>query len=248
MGRSWGRQWPEYRSRPKVAKLSAEKRGKIIEALERERDKSPVLVGLGVEVKSRRGRFYLERADEEEPEEPFQIGRLTPLAGHKRTTLLLEVEFRSWKEIERGGAAKVMKAVSGDRNGTFHGMGALDTTLRKRGTERQELTCNGAGYKYPDGTLASVQEVLYHLGVPLHVVAEPSGWYECHRHPHVVEMTAGCVLVEFSAVSLRGGRFGGRCLYAKRKGVWDAYTVRPNASESIDDAAAWLEKRGWEAW
>jgi len=243
-------EWPEYQPRPKAAKLSAEKRDKLLRRLAKERDKSPVLAALGIEVHSRRGRFYLKRPDEEEPDEPHQVGRITPLAG-QRTSLLLEVQYRSWKEIERGGCAKVMKAVAGDDRGRFHGLGTLDAALRKRGTDRQELVDNGRGFTYPDGERASVQEVLYHrFGVPVPVIAEPGGWYELHRRPALVEHDGarGRVLVEFSANDWRGRSFGGRCLYALRDREWDAYTVRPNASESIQAAEAWLDKPDWEGW
>lgn len=235
----WRRDWPEYVPRPKAARLSAERKEHLLASLVTERDRSPVLTGLGVEVRARRGRF-------------FQLGRITPLAGTKRTTLLLEVEYRSWKEIERGGCAKVMKAVAGDRKGRFHGLGALDTVLRERGTERQVLASNRESWHYPDGTEAGVQEVLYHhFGLPLDVIAEPSGWYELHRTPVMVDHDAarGRVLVDFSALDWRRGeRFGGRCLYAEREGAWAAYTIKPSASGSIRTAEAWLAKRGWEDW
>ena len=249
--RRWRRDWPEYPPRPKAAKLSPEKRDKILCALAKERDRSPVLVALGVEVMARRGRFYLERPDDEEPDHPIQVGRLTPLTK-QRTALLLEVEYRSWKEIERGGCSKVMQAVAGDERGRFHGLGALDAALRERGTDRLKLTKKGRGFTYADGTRATAQEVLYHrFGITVPVIAEPSGWYALHRRPVIVQQDArrGRVLVEFSAEDWgRGRSFGGRCLYARRSGDWGAYTVRPNASESIADAEAWLQKRDWEEW
>lgn len=248
----WRRDWPEYEPRPKAARLSAERKERLLASLVKERDRSPVLTGLRVEVRARRGRFYLERDDAEAPQEPLQLGRITPLAGGKSTTLLLEVEYRSWKEIERGGCAKVMRAVAGDRKGRFHGLGALDASLRDRGTERQVLVPDSASWRYADGADASVQEVLYHrFGLPLDVIAEPSGWYELHRSPAIVDHdeARGRVLVAFSAMDWRRGeQFGGRCLYARRDGEWVAYTVKPSASDSIRAAEAWLQKRGWDDW
>ncbi|MFC1705863.1 hypothetical protein ACFL59_03460 [Planctomycetota bacterium] len=252
----WGtyrrRDWPEYKPRPKAAKLSPEARAQILKRLLKERDKSPVLTALQVEVKARRGRFYVDRMDDEDPDDsPLQLGRITPLAG-RRITLLLEIEYRSWKEIARGGIAKVMKAIAGDTEGRFHGLGALDAVLRKRGLDRVRLAKRGRAFRYADGESASVQEILYHrFGVPISVIAEPSGWYEVHRHPAIVEHNGrrNRVLVEFSAFNWRRGeRFGGRCLYARRTGEWAAYTIKPSESNSIAAAEAWLEKRSWNDW
>jgi hypothetical protein len=51
---------------------------------------------------------------------------MTPLAGSN--DLLLEQERRkgSWSEVARGSARKLIKIISGDTRGTFHGLGALE--------------------------------------------------------------------------------------------------------------------------
>jgi hypothetical protein len=249
---SWKDKWPERVPRPKAAKLSPEKRDAILKGLVREKVKSPVLVALGVEVCARRGRFYLEMDDPEEPGKPFGMARITPLAEDDGATLLLEVERSTWSEVARGGIVKVMNAVSGDREGRFHGLGALDRALRKRGLERQPLVEDEGRFKYGDGKKASVQEVLFHhFGVPIPVIAEPSEWYAYHRVPVIIEhdVKRERVLVEFRAFDwMRGEEFGGMCIYAMKDGAWGAYTVRPNASASIETAEAWLKKRGWKAW
>jgi hypothetical protein len=97
----------------------------------------------------------------------------------------------------------------------------------------------------------TVQEVLYHLfGIPIPVIAEPSQWIRYRRKPEIIEVSEdqSRVLVDFSAESLSGERFGGTCLYARILGVWNAYTIKPNQSQSIATAEAWLEKRKWKDW
>jgi len=51
--------------------------------------------------------------------------------------------------------------------------------------------------------------------------------------------------VRFTAMSWSGESFGGTCLYLKREERWGAYTIRPNQSQSIAMAEAWLVKRNW---
>ena len=59
---------------------------------------------------------------------------------------------------------------------------------------------------------------------------------------------SGRVLVRFTAESWSGESFGGTCLYLKRLGDWAAYTIRPNQSQNIANAEAWLVKRNWKSW
>ena len=96
-----------YRPRPKVAKLSLEVRDAVLGKLRSKVDESPVLRALQVKVVAKRGRFYLERFISEK--ESFVIGRITPL-DEKPVPLLLEVEYRNWKEVGRGSCAKVVAA------------------------------------------------------------------------------------------------------------------------------------------
>ena len=66
---------------------------------------SPVLTGLQLQVRSQRGRFYLERPLGEGDTAGVEVwGRITPLADS--ADLLLEQEGRkgSWSEIARGSA------------------------------------------------------------------------------------------------------------------------------------------------
>lgn len=55
------------------------------------------------------------------------------------------------------------------------------------------------------------------------------------------------VLVRFVAYGMSGS-FHGTCLYARRGDEWGCYTIRPNSSDTIAAAEAWLAKRGWEDW
>jgi hypothetical protein len=76
----------------------------------REIASSPVLTGLGLQVRSQRGRFYLERPlGEGDAAGAEAWGRITPLTGSN--ALLLEQERRkgNWSEIDRGSARKLIK-------------------------------------------------------------------------------------------------------------------------------------------
>ena len=101
------------------------------------------------------------------------------------------------------------------------------------------------------GEGCTVQEALFHyFGLPIEVVAEPSGWYSYHRKPRIVEASEDRtrVLVWFSTESMSGETFGGTCLYAQRHGQWGAYPIKPSESKTIVQAEAWLVKRKWKAW
>jgi hypothetical protein len=241
-----------------VDKLSKEQRNAILERLVAGVEASPVLTHLGLRVRALRGRFYLERSwpDDDVGETYVEVvGRITPLAKPKGR-LLLEVEYRkgSWKTHGQGTAAEVMAVVAGDKMGTFHGLGALDESLRRAGAVgRPEVSLGEDGlYRYAQtGQQCSVQEVLYHLfGLPVEVIAEPGEWYARHRTPRIVEVSEEGteVLVRFSAISTSGRRFFGTCLYVQRDGEWRACTIKPNQAESIATALTWLEKRGFEDW
>ena len=101
------------------------------------------------------------------------------------------------------------------------------------------------------GRACTVQDALFHyFGVPIHVVAKPAAWYARHRKPCIVECSVDRtrVLVSFTASNMYGEEFGGSCLYLLRGEEWEAYTIRPNRSNDIRSAEAWLIKRRWEQW
>ena len=54
--------------------------------------------------------------------------------------------------------------------------------------------------------------------------------------------------MRFSATSLSGEDFGGNCLYLLTDVDWQAFTIRPNASQSIATAEKWLVMRKWKPW
>jgi len=216
---------------------------------------SPVLVGLGLKVRSQRGRFYVERPLGESNAAAEVWGRITPLANS--TDLLLEQERRkgAWTEIARGSARKLLKTIAGDTKGTFHGLGALDKLLRQatKGLQRLPITQKGkTEFVYAEtGEVCSAQESLFHyFGLPLTVLTEPSEWYSYHRKPTIVEsdQERTRVLVRFGATSWSGESFGGTCLYACRDGNWGAYRIKPSESRHIASAETWLVKRKWEQW
>jgi hypothetical protein len=253
----WRRQrWPERQPRPQTRTLSDEEKKKLLAGMINEIASSPVLTGLGLQVRSRRGRFYLERPLGEEDSSRVEAwGRITPLADSN--DLLLEHEHRrgSWSEVERGSVRKLIRAIAGDTQGTFHGLGSLEKALRRAGNGLERLPVKREGktkFVYVGGgETCSVQEALFHyFGLPLDVLVEPSEWYAYHRKPTIVEASKekGRVLVRFGSMSSSGEDFAGTCLYALRDGRWAAYRIRPSESRDIASAEAWLEKRKWRQW
>jgi hypothetical protein len=241
-----------------VRRLTEAEQAEIVRSLEKGVAASPVLSAFGIKVQVARGRFYLERQRRDEDSELCTEiwSRITPLADAEEQ-LLLEVDRRrgNWSEVASGQAAKLVKIVASDTRGTFHGLGFLDTSLRKlkKGQERLPMALDDNGkFVYTDtGKGCSVQEALFHyFGLPIEVVAEPSGWYAYHRKPMIVEASDDRtrVLVRFTAESMSGATFGGTCLYIQRDGRWAAYTVKPSDSQTIAQAEAWLVKRKWRAW
>jgi hypothetical protein len=250
--------WPERQPRPQVQRLSLEQKETILATLVEGIEASPVLSALGIRARALRGRFYLERLWEEPGEDPEieVIGRITPLTKPKYA-LLIETEYRegSWTEIAQGSARELIDLVAGDTEGTFHGLGVLDNSIRasERGTECQAVEMQqDRQFVYMETRKAcTVQEALYYLfRISIPVIAEPTQWIRYRRKPEIVEVSEdqSRVLVRFSAESLSGESFGGTCLYARILGEWNAYTIKPNQSQSIASAEAWLEKRKWEDW
>jgi len=242
----WRRNWSARPHRPKVRRLAADEQKKLLAQMAKEIARSPVLSGFGIQVRFLRGRFYVERP---RPSGVEAWGRITPLADD----LLLEVERRSWNEVARGSAQKLIKVIAGDTRETFHGLGSLDHSLRNpgQGLTRLPMKVKDNKFIYSDTSEGcTVQEALFHyFGLPIEVIAQPAVWYSYHRTPRIVECAEDRtrVLVRFSAVSL-SGTFGGTCLYAQRDGSWGAYPIRPSQSGSIASAEAWLVKRKWKAW
>ena len=256
MGR--GQRWPEQVPRPKARHLTETEQHNILRTLEKGIAASPVLTAFGVQARVQRGRFYLEQHASDQDSEPLTIvlGRITPLTSAKND-LLLETERRkgSWFEVAEGSAAKLIKIIASDSKGTFHGLGSLDASLRRldEGQARLPVTLNDKRqFVYADtGEGCTAQEALFHyFGLPVAVVAEPSGWYAYHRTPSLIEASEDCtrVLVRFTAESMSGASFGGTCLYVYQDGQWGAYTIRPSASKTIAQAEAWLVQRQWRAW
>jgi hypothetical protein len=154
----------------------------------------------------------------------------------------------------QGAPEEVIGALAGDTKGTFHGLGALDASLRAAGGDPERLQVEmleGLRFVYvATGEICTAQEALYHFfGIPMDVLAEPRQWYLYHRQPQIVEASPDRtrVLVRFSAYG-GYGPFSGTCLYARVGGQWGAYTIKPNQSKDIETAIAWLERRGWRAW
>jgi hypothetical protein len=255
---SWKNRWPERQPRPKVKRLSKAQKDQILATLSEGVDASPVLSVLDIRVRALRGRFYFERLwnTAEENSAVEVIGRATPLDGYENT-LLLEVEKRkgNWYTVIRGTAEEVVKAIATDTKGTFHGLGTLDKSLRQAGgnLNRLEVAMEDE-YRFvyaQTGEECAVQEALFHFfGMPIKVIAEPREWYVYHRRPEIVEVSQdrSGILVRFSAMSMSGSTFGGTCLYTIVDDRWQAFTIKPNQSDSIATAIAWLQKRQWREW
>ena len=195
--------------RPKARTLEADETERISARLTEAVGGSPVLRALGVWVRTSRGRFYLEwRWDPlDGPEEESSRGRTTPLEDPP-SEFLLEVPYRGdqWSRVGKGSPDKLIKLVASDTKGTFHGLGALDESLRnaaKLGLERLPVTHpDGGKFIYAEtGKSCAVPETLYHFfGLPIGVIGQPRGWYWCNRTPQIVEFSADRmrVLVEFT--------------------------------------------------
>ena len=254
----WGQRWPERVPRPQARRLTDTEKHAILRTLAKDLAASPVLSAFGVQARVQRGRFSIERDESDQDSAQFSmvLGRITPLTSAKND-LLLETERRqgSWFEVAEGSAAKLIKVIASDSQGTFHGLGFLDASLRRlgEGQARLPVTLNDKRqFVYADtGEECTAQEALFHyFGLPVAVVAEPSGWYAYHRTPSIVEANEDRtrVLVRFTAESMSGASFGGTCLYVCHDGQWGAYTIRPSESKTIAQAEAWLGKRKWRAW
>jgi hypothetical protein len=258
MGR-WRRRWdyPEREKRPKAKKLTDSKKKEILDKLNEGINASPVLAALQFRFRALRGRFYLERmwTDIDGNTHSIVMGRITPLYSRQKPYLFeTETSRNNWYKIVQGSIAKIINSVTTDTKGTFHGLGTLDKSLRQEGAVKKRLKVTMSEdlqFSYmKSGGKCSIQEALYHyFGLPIDVIAEPRGWYECHRTPQIVEVSEDCksILVRFVSSGIMGS-FHGTCLYTKIENEWHVFTIRPNQSKNISTALAWLEKRGWVDW
>jgi len=230
----WRHQWTEKEPRPKLKRLSQEQKDTLLKILEQGIASSPVLTALAIGVRARRGRFYLEKPlyDPEEEAGMEIIGRVTPIAG-KRDVFLLEAKKmnRNWYEVIPGTIQEVLHSLANDTRGTFHGLGALEKSLRQGGGIASHLNIKRQDpyrFSYTDtGEECTVQEVLYHVfGVPISVIAEPREWYVYHRTPKIIEVSEDhtSIVVEFTNMDMYYGReIGDTCTYKKQDGTWDIF-------------------------
>ena len=165
--------------------------------------------------------------------------------------LLLETERPdgNWFKVATGEAAALIQLIASDTGGTFHGLGALDSDLRRLplGQERLPVVRDGCGrFVYAHtGKECSVQEALFHcFGLPVEVVAKPCGRNSYHRRLKIVETSRDRtrVLMRYSSESISGTIFGCTCLYIRRNGQWSAYKIKHRESGTIARAEASLAK------
>ena len=251
----YGQRWPEREPRPKARTISAEERSRRSwRRCRKEIAASPVLTGLGIQVRVRRGRFFLEQvATEGESTEILALCRITPLADAP-SNLLLEVEHREgkWSEVARGSAQKLIRTVASDAEGTFHGMGSLDKALRRSGKGLERLPVKAQGktkFVYAEtGVKCSVQEALFHyFGLPFTVIAEPSEWYSYHREPKIIEGSKDRtrILVRFTAESFSGKSSAGpACMRAGTVSGEPTRSSRARAGTSRPPRHGWSSGNG----
>ncbi len=254
----WRHHWPERKPRPKVKVLSKAKKDEIQSKLVSGIESSHVLTSLNIRVRVLRGRFYIEQLWQDAPEDQSEyviIGRITPLITPKGRLLLeAEKDKGNWYEVKTGFAKSLIDNIANDTRGTFHGLGDLNKSLSVSGGQRLPVEMDeDFNFTYEaTGGSCSTQEVLYHhFGVPISVIAEPSGWYMYHRKPFITEVSDDLrsVLVRFTSSDRHGSAFGGTCLYTNlHENKWDAYPIKPNQSKNIETAIRWLEKRNWDSW
>ena len=247
----WERRRPERTRRcPKVRHLTDAEKKEILRTLEKGVAASPLLSAFGVKVRRSGDRFYIEQRRPGKGSTRVW-GRIAPLATAERG-LLLEVQRtgRSWVNVARGQADQLVKVIASDTTGTFHLLGSLDASFRRlqEGQERLPVVRDGCGrFAYTDtGGECSVEETLFHyFGLPIEVVAEPSGRYPYHRTLRIIETSKDRtrVLVRFVAQNAVGAICGGACLYMQRNGQWRAYTIKPSEGQSTAQAEAWLAQR-----
>lgn len=254
----WNRRWPERKPRPKARPQSKVQRDVILSKLLNGIESSPVLTALNIRARALRGRFYIEQLCQDNSRDELEaviIGRLTPLVTPKGR-LLLEAEKSNgnWYEVKTGFAKSLIDHVANDTKGTFHGLGTLNKSLASGGNQRLPIKIDKEfNFTYEStGETCSAQEALYHFfGVPIPVIAEPSGWYMYHRTPWITEVSDDLrsVLVRFASNTIYGTIFRGTCLYTNmHDNKWGAYPIRPNQSENIRSSISWLEKRKWNSW
>ncbi|MFZ3045000.1 MAG: hypothetical protein WA151_03730 [Desulfatirhabdiaceae bacterium] len=236
--------------------MSKEKKHEIVTRLNAAIEESPVLNALHYRVRSLRGRFYYEQYYPD-TDEYANVARLTPLVT-PQYRYLLEVEYRdgSWSEVLQDTLNSVIARIADDDQGTFHGLGQLNAGIREaQHSHRDRLILEQREslhfYDTDSGRRCNVSEVLYHyFNVPIPVIAEPRMWYSYHRTPVLreVNVTEGCILVDFLASSFSDEVFGGTCLYCQHEKQWGAFPIKPNQSQTIASSLLWLEKRQWKAW
>ena len=200
-------------------------------------------------------------------------GRITPLDGTQQYLLEREGRQNQWYEVAKGGVNKVIAVIAGDTSGTFHGLGSVDATLRESPESSVQLptkaaepasdtddSCPRFVYGGSDKTCTAQEALHLFFNIPLSVLVKPRGWYMRHRQPVIVEYSPdhSRVLVKFCQTSMSGDPIVGTCLYLLHDEdrsdadlpdrQWAAYTIRPNAGDTIAMAEAWIVKRKWKSW
>ena len=97
----WGRRWPEREARPKVRRLTEEKKEEILRTLEKGIAASPVLSAFAIKALARRGRFYMERPCLDEDGESYGEvwGRIKPSESQSiadAEAWLVKRKWRAW--------------------------------------------------------------------------------------------------------------------------------------------------------
>jgi hypothetical protein len=261
--------------RPAVRRLTRDEQERLLATFAAEVQQSPVLSALGCQISAQRGRFYIDRMGSPDQE---RWGRITPLEEGQQYLLERERRASQWYQIAKGGPTELVGTLANDTRGTFHGLGHVEAAFRDAAADPSLLevveVTRGKGEGGADwcptffyrasARRCTAQEALhFYFGIPLNVLIHPRGWYVRHRIPQIVEHFAdrSRVLVQFRSASWSGESISGSCLYLRHDEempaasgqacdvpAWGAYTIRPNASETIESAETWIVNRKWKPW
>ena len=250
--RRWNRNYSGTQTTPTIRVLSESQKNETLDYLNYEIRLSPVLTALKFKVKFARGRFYYDRIYSNSVMDT--IARITPIESNNKC-YILEAKNRKgkWFSVTSGSIKSINDSLCFDEDGTFHGLGQLNRSLREKEIgKKTALGLENEVYFENDKSIKlSLHEILaFHFKVPINIIAEPIEWNIYHRKPEVKELDHlnSSILVDFTSSSIVGNDFKGTCLYTKVHDQWNCFKIKPSQSETIELSINWLKKRKWVGW
>ena len=197
---------------------------------------APVLKHLSLEVTPKGQHFLLEY----QYEGTVTMARVTPMEGSPAYALEYMSEI-GWALYGQGTPNRLIKLLSNDTLGTFHGLGGIDQALRNSSGENPEIVQSGTGmFTYKStGFQCSLQEALYfYYDLPLEVIMEPREWYALHAVPSLLDtgMNDRRLLVRFCDRKAAGAKIIGHVLYALKRNEWWAITLPDGEGQTLQEA------------